>query len=179
VESGTEGHSAVKSHHNVGGLPEKMGFQLVEPLRNLFKEEVRAVGAALGLPEALVRRQPFPGPGLAVRCIGALTKERLDTLRLCDAIWRQEIESAGIHASQYFAVLTSMRSVGVADSARTYDCTVALRAVHTSDFMTCDAVEAPYAVLHQAMARITNEVPGVSRVVYDVTSKPPGTIEWE
>ncbi len=180
IESGT-GHAAkIKSHHNVGGLPEDIGFDgIVEPLRGLFKDEVRSLGRQLGLPEALVNRQPFPGPGLAVRVIGAVTKVRLDLLREADAIFRAELEEAQVHADQYFAVLTDLQSVGVMGDGRTYEATVALRAVLTTDFMTCEFVEVPYAVLSRASKRITNEVRGVNRVVYDITGKPPATIEWE
>ena len=180
VESGKGDASTIKSHHNVGGLPSVMDFEgIVEPLKNLFKDEVRAVGLKLGLPENLVRRQPFPGPGLAVRIIGAITKEKADVLREVDAIFREELEGAGIRPSQYFAVLTDTRSVGVMGDARTYGYTVALRAVTTDDFMTADWARIPYDVLEAASRRITNEVKSVNRVVYDVTSKPPATVEWE
>ena len=180
VESGKGDASTIKSHHNVGGLPSVMDFEgIVEPLKNLFKDEVRAVGLKLGLPENLVRRQPFPGPGLAVRIIGAITKEKADVLREVDAIFREELEGAGIRPSQYFAVLTDTRSVGVMGDARTYGYTVALRAVTTDDFMTADWARIPYDVLEVASRRITNEVKTVNRVVYDITSKPPATVEWE
>ncbi len=179
----------IKAHHNVGGLPETMDFQLVEPLRYLFKDEVRAVGEALGLPESLVWRQPFPGPGLAVRCLGEVTFERLETLRAADSIFtyelragglldkRRKLEEAGI--SQAFAALLPVRSVGVMGDARTYAETIALRAVTTDDFMTADWTRLPHELLARASSRIVNEVKGVNRVVYDITSKPPATIEWE
>ena len=171
-----------KSHHNVGGLPSVMAFSdIAEPLRDLFKDEVRAVGEKLGLPKELVWRQPFPGPGLAVRVIGEITKEKLDTLREADAIFREELEKAGPEKSpsQYFAVLTDLRSVGVKGDARTYGYTVALRAVTTDDFMTAEWTRLPYEVLEKASLRITNEVNDITRVVYDITSKPPATVEWE
>ncbi len=180
VESGKGDAATIKSHHNVGGLPSVMKFKgIVEPLRDLFKDEVREVGMKLGLPEALVRRQPFPGPGLAVRIIGEITKERADVLRDADAIFREELERAGVRPSQYFAVLTDTASVGVMGDARTYGHVVALRAVTTDDFMTADWTRIPYDVLEVASRRITNEVRGVNRVVYDITSKPPATVEWE
>ena len=180
VESGKGDAATIKSHHNVGGLPSVMKFKgIVEPLRDLFKDEVREVGLKLGLPESLVRRQPFPGPGLAVRIIGEITKERADVLRDADAIFRCELERAGVRPSQYFAVLTDTASVGVMGDARTYGHVVALRAVTTDDFMTADWTRIPYDVLEAASRRITNEVRGVNRVVYDITSKPPATVEWE
>lgn len=182
VESGVGDAKVVKSHHNVGGLPEDIGFEgLVEPLRDLFKDEVREVGLALGIPEELVWRQPFPGPGLGVRVIGELTKEKLDTLRDADAIFRKAIVDYGLEkeVNQYFAVLTSNKSVGVSNDSRTYGVTVALRAVATSDFMTADWVHLPYELLGEVSEKIIKEVNGVNRVVYDVTSKPPATIEWE
>ena len=180
VESGKGDASAIKSHHNVGGLPSVMDFEgIVEPLNELFKDEVREVGLKLGIPEKLVMRQPFPGPGLAVRIIGDITKEKADTLRAADAIFREELEAAGVKASQYFAVLTDTQSVGVMGDARTYDHTVALRAVTTDDFMTADWARVPYGVLEAASRRITNEVGTINRVVYDITSKPPATVEWE
>lgn len=181
VESGTKTNKTVKSHHNVGGLPDDLQFQLVEPLRQLFKDEVRRAGLELGLPADMVWRQPFPGPGLAVRCIGEVTAARLRILRDADAIFREEVVRAGLEREvhQYFAVLTDMRSVGVMGDSRTYEYTVALRAVSTSDFMTADWARLPYEVLAAASGRIVNEVPGVNRVVYDITSKPPATIEWE
>ena len=181
IESGTKTVKAVKSHHNVGGLPEDLGFQLVEPLKMLFKDEVRQLGRELGLPEYLVMRQPFPGPGLAIRVIGDVTKEKLDILRDADAIFRDEIALAGEdkNLNQYFAVLTNTRSVGVMGDGRTYDYTLALRAVTTSDFMTADWARIPYDVLDKISIRIVNEVSGVNRICYDITSKPPATIEWE
>ncbi len=182
VESGAGDAAVIKSHHNVGGLPDVIDFdEIVEPLRNLFKDEVRAVGIELGIPYELVWRQPFPGPGLAIRVMGDITKEKLDTLRLADAIFREEIVNAGLErdVNQYFAVLTNNRTVGVMGDARTYGYTVALRAVSTDDFMTADWSRLPYDVLARASARITNEVHSVGRVVYDVTSKPPATVEWE
>ena len=181
IESGSDKAAVIKSHHNVGGLPERMKLGLCEPLRDLFKDEVRRAGLELGLPEDMVWRQPFPGPGLAVRCIGEVTAGRLRILREADAIFREEVERAGLRQEvhQYFAVLTDMRSVGVMGDSRTYEYTVALRAVSTSDFMTADWARLPYDVLAAASSRIVNEVPGVNRVVYDITSKPPATIEWE
>jgi GMP synthase (glutamine-hydrolysing) len=171
----------IKTHHNVGGLPERMGFTLVEPLRELFKDEVREVGAELGLDEALLWRQPFPGPGLAVRCIGDITRERLDLLRRADVIVDEEIRKAGLYRGiwQSFAVLLPVQTVGVMGDERTYEHVVALRAVHSQDGMTADWVRLPYDVLATISSRIANEVKGVNRVVYDVSSKPPSTIEWE
>nr|HEX4317739.1 glutamine-hydrolyzing GMP synthase [Kofleriaceae bacterium] len=177
-----KGPSAViKSHHNVGGLPERMKLALVEPLRELFKDEVRQLGLELGLPRHMVWRQPFPGPGLAVRCLGALTKPRLDVLRAADAIIEEEIRAAGLYESiwQSFGVLLPVRSVGVMGDARTYEETLAIRAVNSRDGMTADWVQLPYDLLARISSRVTNEVRGINRVVYDVTSKPPGTIEWE
>ena len=179
VESGT-GSAVIKSHHNVGGLPKELGFAgVVEPLRYLFKDEVRKLGLLLGLPETLVNRQPFPGPGLSVRVLGEITAEKLSILRPADAIVREEIGKCGARVDQYFAVLTGIRSVGVMGDGRTYDYTVAVRAVETSDFMTCTFSPLPWDVLRRISSRITNEVKGVNRVVYDITSKPPATIEWE
>ncbi len=179
VESGTDA-AVIKSHHNVGGLPKDMGFiGIVEPLRGLFKDEVRRLGKLLGLPDAIVNRQPFPGPGLAIRVLGEITRERLDILREADAIFREELDKAEVRANQYFAVLTNMRTVGVMGDFRTYDYVLALRAVTTSDFMTADFTKIPWQVLQTVSARIANEVKGVNRIVYDVTPKPPATIEWE
>jgi GMP synthase (glutamine-hydrolysing) len=180
----------IKTHHNVGGLPEDMQFQLVEPLRYLFKDEVRLVGEKLGLPAEMVWRQPFPGPGLAVRCLGEVTPERIEKLRAADAIFTSELAKAGllkIHStvqathgtSQAFAVLLPVYSVGVMGDQRTYQETIALRAVTTEDFMTADWAWLPYELLSKVANRIVNEVSGVNRVVYDITSKPPATIEWE
>ncbi len=184
IESETPENRAsarIKTHHNVGGLPEKMDFQLVEPLRYLFKDEVRAVGLELGLPEDIVYRQPFPGPGLAIRIIGEVTRERLDLLRNCDRIVLEEISDAGLYRDiwQSFAVLTDNRTVGVMGDYRTYGYACAIRAVNSDDAMTADWVRLPYDVLARISSRIVNEVDGVNRVVYDITSKPPGTIEWE
>jgi len=182
IESGTGKAAVIKSHHNVGGLPEHVDFrEIIEPLRSLFKDEVRKVGEELGIPEHIVWRQPFPGPGLAVRVIGDITREKLDILRDADYIFREEIEKAGLNReiNQYFAVLTNMRSVGVMGDERTYDYTLALRAVTTTDFMTADWARIPYEVLERASTRIVNEVKHINRVVYDITSKPPATIEWE
>jgi GMP synthase (glutamine-hydrolysing) len=171
----------IKTHHNVGGLPEDMQFELIEPLRMLFKDEVRAVGEALGLPEEIVWRHPFPGPGLAIRILGEVTWERLETLRQADAIFLEELRAAGLYraVSQAFAVLLPLRSVGVMGDGRTYADTVGIRAVTTDDFMTADWAHLPYELLGRISNRIVNEVPGVNRVVYDISSKPPATIEWE
>ena len=182
IESGAGDAAVIKSHHNVGGLPDYVDFkEIIEPLRMLFKDEVRQLGRELGLPEYLVMRQPFPGPGLAIRVIGEITKEKLDTLRLADFIFRDEIAKAHLEQTmnQYFAVLTNMRSVGVMGDGRTYDYTLALRAVTTSDFMTADWARIPYELLDKISGRIVNEVKGINRIVYDITSKPPATIEWE
>ena len=182
IESGKGDAAVIKSHHNVGGLPDDVQFEeIIEPLRMLFKDEVRQLGRELGLPEYLVMRQPFPGPGLSIRIIGEITKEKADILRDADAIVREEIANAGLEYSinQYFAVLTNMRSVGVMGDARTYDYTLALRGVTTTDFMTADWARIPYEVLDKASSRIVNEVKGINRIVYDITSKPPATIEWE
>lgn len=172
----------IKSHHNVGGLPEDVGFEgIIEPLRDLFKDEVRQAGLELGIPGPLVWRQPFPGPGLAIRIMGDITAEKLEILKNADAIFREEIASAGLDRkiSQYFAVLTGIKSVGVMGDGRTYDNTIALRGVTTSDFMTADWARIPYEVLEKVSNRIINEVSNVNRVVYDITSKPPATIEFE
>ena len=183
VESGLGGESAViKSHHNVGGLPDYVDFkETIEPLRNLFKDEVRKAGLEMGIPEKLVFRQPFPGPGLGIRIIGEVTAEKVKIVQEADAIYREEIANAGLDKSigQYFAALTNMQSVGVMGDERTYDYAVALRAVNTIDFMTAESAEIPFDVLQKVMSRIINEVKGVNRVFYDLTSKPPGTIEFE
>ena len=182
VESGSGDAAVIKSHHNVGGLPDYVDFkEIIEPLRLLFKDEVRALGRELGLPDYLVNRQPFPGPGLAIRVIGEVTKEKLNVLREADFIFRDEIAKAGLDKSihQYFAVLTNMRSVGVMGDFRTYDYTLALRGVTTSDFMPADWARIPYEVLDKVSVRIDNEVDHINRICYDITSKPPATIEWE
>ena len=182
IESGLGKSSVIKSHHNVGGLPDYVDFkEIVEPLRNLFKDEVRKTGLELGMPENLVFRQPFPGPGLAIRIIGDITEDKLTILQDADYIFREEIANAGLHKNinQYFAVLTNLKSVGVMGDERTYDYTVALRAVETTDFMTGVWSKIPYEVLEKVSSRIVNEVNHVNRVVYDITSKPPATIEWE
>ena len=182
IESGPGNAAVIKSHHNVGGLPDHVDFkELVEPLRILFKDEVRRAGTELGIPDYLVWRQPFPGPGLAIRVIGDLTKEKLDILRDADAIFREEVANAGLDRAinQYFAALTNMRSVGVMGDERTYDYAVALRAVETTDFMTADWAQIPFPVLEKISSRIINEVKHVNRVLYDITSKPPATIEYE
>ena len=183
VESGLGGESAViKSHHNVGGLPDHVDFkEIIEPLRDLFKDEVRKAGLELGIPEYLVFRQPFPGPGLGIRIIGEVTADKVRIVQDADAIYREEIAKAGLDRSigQYFAALTNMRSVGVMGDERTYDYAIALRAVNTIDFMTAESAQIPYEVLNKVMSRIINEVRGVNRVMYDLTSKPPGTIEFE
>ena len=182
IESGSGSAAVIKSHHNVGGLPDVIAFrEILEPLRLLFKDEVRELGLRLGLPESLVMRQPFPGPGLAIRIIGEVTLEKLDILRSADAIFREELQRFGLteSCSQYFAALTNMHSVGVMGDARSYDCAVALRAVTTEDFMTADWARLPYDLLDRVSNRIVNEVPGVNRVFYDVTAKPPATVEYE
>ncbi|MBO4342127.1 MAG: glutamine-hydrolyzing GMP synthase [Clostridia bacterium] len=182
IESGKGDAAVIKSHHNVGGLPDVIRFErIVEPLRDLFKDEVRAAGRKLGIPEDLVSRQPFPGPGLAIRVIGEITKEKLDILRESDAIFREEIANAGLtgEINQYFTVLTNCRTVGVMGDAGTYGYTLALRAVTTDDFMTADWSRIPFDVLASASNRITNEVRSIGRVVYDITAKPPATVEWE
>ncbi len=182
IESGTADAARIKSHHNVGGLPPDLGFELVEPLRTLFKDEVRKVGEQLGLPEEIVWRQPFPGPGLGVRIIGEVTPERLATLRHADAIVREEVKAAGLERDiwQAFAVLAAdVRSVGVMGDERSYAAPIIIRAVTSDDAMTADWARLPYEVLERLSSRIVNEVAGVNRVAYDITSKPPGTIEWE
>ena len=182
IESGLGDAAVIKSHHNVGGLPDYVDFrEIIEPLRMLFKDEVRSLGRELGLPEYLVSRQPFPGPGLAIRVIGEVTKPKLDLLRKADAIFREEVAAAKLPdcPNQYFAALTNMRSVGVMGDGRTYDCAIALRAVRTDDFMTADWARLPYELLDRVSTRIVNEVPGVNRVLYDITSKPPATVEFE
>ena len=184
IESKTPGSKAghkIKSHHNVGGLPETMALKLVEPLRSLFKDEVREAGRVLGLPEAIVERQPFPGPGLAVRVLGEVTAERLKTVRAADAIVTSEIEAATLAPRpwQYFAVLTPLQSVGVMGDGRTYANLVAIRAITSEDGMTADWARLPHELLERISTRIVNEVPGINRIAYDVTSKPPATVEWE
>ena len=176
LESGT-----VKAHHNVGGLPEDLKFELVEPVKFLFKDEVRVVGKALGLPDSMVYRQPFPGPGLGVRCLGAITRDRLEMVRESDAILREEFAANGLEGKvwQYFTIVPDFKSVGVRDGKRTFERPVIIRAVNTTDAMTAEVEEVPYPLLKRIAARITAEVPGVNRVVYDLTAKPPGTIEWE
>ena len=176
-----EGKKAVKSHHNVGGLPEEMEMELVEPIKLLFKDEVRVVGEALGLPHAMVYRQPFPGPGLGVRCLGAITRDRLHALREADAILREEFDKNGLAEKvwQYFIAVPDMKSVGVKDESRYEGWPAIIRAVNTTDAMTATIEEIPYAVLHKVTQRITNEVEGINRVLYDLTPKPTGTIEWE
>ena len=181
IESGTKDAAKIKSHHNVGGLPEDMDFLLVEPLRNLFKDEVRSVGSELGLPDEIVWRQPFPGPGLGVRIIGEVTPETVSVLQAADSIVREEIRAAGLEREiwQAFAVLPDIRSVGVMGDERTYARPIIIRAVTSEDAMTADWARLPYDLLEKMSSRIINEVDGVNRVAYDITSKPPGTIEWE
>ena len=176
-----EGKKAVKSHHNVGGLPEDLQFELVEPLKLLFKDEVRVVGEALGLPHAMVYRQPFPGPGLGVRCLGAITKDRLEALREADAILREEFDNNGLAGKvwQYFIAVPDIKSVGVKDESRYEGWPAIIRAVNTTDAMSATIEEIPYSILHKITARITSEVSGINRVLYDLTPKPTGTIEWE
>ena len=182
IESGTKNSAVIKSHHNVGGLPDVVDFkEIIEPLRDLFKDEVRAVGIALGIPEDLVYRQPFPGPGLAIRIIGDITEEKLNILRQSDFVFRDEIKKAGLDKEiwQYFTVLTGIKSVGVMGDERTYSYTIALRGVTSLDAMSADWARIPYDVLEKISVRMVNEVPNINRVVYDITSKPPATIEWE
>lgn len=180
VESGGKYGAVIKSHHNVGGLPESLSFEgVIEPLSGLFKDEVRALGRKLGLPASLINRQPFPGPGLAIRVMGEITREKLDILRKADFILRDELGKLRRKPSQYFAVLTDTRSVGVKGDDRTYSRVVAVRAVNTDDFMTCEYAPLPHAVLGRVSSRLTNEIHDISRVVYDITGKPPGTVEWE
>ena len=176
-----EGKKAVKSHHNVGGLPEDLKFELVEPIKLLFKDEVRVVGEALGLPHSMVYRQPFPGPGLGVRCLGAITRDRLEALREADAILRDEFDKSGLaeRVWQYFIAIPDIKSVGVKDDSRYEGWPAIIRAVNTTDAMTATIEEIPYPVLHKITARITSEVPGINRVLFDLTPKPTGTIEWE
>jgi GMP synthase (glutamine-hydrolysing) len=176
-----EGKKAVKSHHNVGGLPDDLQFELVEPIKLLFKDEVRVVGEALGLPHAMVYRQPFPGPGLGVRCLGAITRDRLHALREADAILREEFDIAGLNETvwQYFIAIPDIKSVGVKDESRYEGWPAIIRAVNTTDAMSATIEEIPYAILHKITKRITSEVEGINRVLYDLTPKPTGTIEWE
>jgi GMP synthase (glutamine-hydrolysing) len=181
IESGTETAATIKSHHNVGGLPEDMQFKLIEPLRTIFKDEVRMVGEELGMPKEIVWRQPFPGPGLGIRVLNEITQEKVDILREADHIVTSEIANAGLGKEvwQYFAVLPNMKSVGVMGDERTYAYTVIVRAVTSDDAMTADWAQLPYELLQRISVRIVNEVPHVNRVAYDITSKPPATIEWE
>ena len=182
IESGLGDSAVIKSHHNVGGLPDYVDFkEIIEPLRNLFKDEVRKAGLELGIPEYLVFRQPFPGPGLGIRIIGEVTAEKVKMVQDADAIWREEIDKAGIahEIGQYFAALTNMRSVGVMGDERTYDYAIALRAVTTTDFMTAESAEIPWDVIGKTTSRIVNEVKHINRVMYDCTGKPPATIEFE
>lgn len=181
IESGTDTAQTIKSHHNVGGLPKDMHFKLIEPLRTLFKDEVRKLGEELDMPHALVWRQPFPGPGLAIRILGDINEEKLAIVRDSDAILRDEIANAGLEDSvwQYFTILTGLRSVGVMGDGRTYDWTIAIRAITSVDGMTADFAKLPWDLLGKISERIVNEVGHINRVVYDITSKPPATIEWE
>ena len=181
IESGTKTVKAVKSHHNVGGLPEDLDFELVEPLKMLFKDEVRACGKALGLPDSMVYRQPFPGPGLGVRCLGAITRDRLEAVRESDAILREEFSRHGLEGKvwQYFTAIPDLKSVGVRDNRRTDEWCVIIRAVNTVDAMTATVENVPFELLQHITQRITSEVKGVNRVLFDMTPKPTGTIEWE
>ena len=182
IESGVGGNKAVKAHHNVGGLPKDIGFEgLVEPVKYLYKDEVRAVGKALGIPDFMVQRQPFPGPGLAVRCLGELTKEKLDILRKADFIFRDEMAKAKLDrkAQQFFAIMTNVKSVGVKNGARTFGYVIAIRAISTSQFVKAGIVELPFKFVTAVAEKIATKVPGVNRVVWDITPKPPATIEWE
>jgi GMP synthase (glutamine-hydrolysing) len=181
IESGPGSAATIKTHHNVGGLPERMDLQLIEPLRWLFKDEVRTLGEAIGVPEEIVWRHPFPGPGLAIRILGPVTRERLETLRRADAIVLEELRAAGLYRSlaQAFAVLVPVQTVGVMGDQRSYAQPIVLRAITSEDFMTADWARLPDEVLERISARVVNEVPGVNRLLYDVTSKPPATIEWE
>ena len=182
IESGVGGNKAVKAHHNVGGLPKDIGFEgLVEPVKYLYKDEVRAVGKALGIPEFMVQRQPFPGPGLAVRCLGELTKEKLDILRQADFIFRDEMAKAKLDkkAQQFFAIMTNVKSVGVKNGARTFGYVIAIRAISTSQFVKAGIVELPFKFVTKVAEKIATSVKGVNRVVWDITPKPPATIEWE
>lgn len=181
IESGTETAETIKSHHNVGGLPEDLEFELIEPMNTLFKDEVRALGEELGIPSDLVWRQPFPGPGLAVRVLGEITPEKLEVVRESDAILREEIRNAGLERDiwQYFTVLPGFKTVGVTDDKRTYDYTIGIRAITSIDGVTADWARIPLELLDKISKRITNEVDGINRVVYDITSKPPATVEWE
>ncbi|MBR3016199.1 MAG: glutamine-hydrolyzing GMP synthase, partial [Clostridia bacterium] len=171
----------VKSHHNVGGLPEELNFELVEPVKFLYKDEVRVIGKALGLPDSMVYRQPFPGPGLGVRCVGAITRDRLEAVRESDAILREEFAKNGLEGQvwQYFTVVPDFKSTGITDGKRTYDWPVVIRAVNTVDAVTAEVAELPFALLQKLTERITSEVKGVNRVLWDLTPKPSGTIEWE
>ena len=181
IESGTETASVIKSHHNVGGLPEDMTFELIEPFKHLFKDEVREVGAQLGMPDEIAWRQPFPGPGLAIRILGEITEEKLNIVKRADAIVREEIKLANLDREiwQYFALLPNIKSVGVMGDERTYAHTIAIRAITSSDAMTADWARIPFDVLENMSRRIVNEVKGINRIVYDITSKPPATVEWE
>ena len=181
IESGTDTAQTIKSHHNVGGLPEDMQFQLIEPLNTLFKDEVRALGEKLGMPHELVWRQPFPGPGLGIRILGDVTEDKLEIVRESDAILREEIAKHGLDGEvwQYFTVLTGVRSVGVMGDGRTYDYTIAIRAITSVDGMTADFAKLPWDILEEISRRIVNEIDHINRVVYDITAKPPATVEWE